>query len=92
MPTIKANTSVKITGVRQIEVDPINPHIIFKSYHQTVSGSAWKKIGTDILLIHKAGYDDIIIKYNRNHPYKKDMHYIVNALQSIIPNLKIMEI
>lgn len=77
---------MKIKHVGKLEVDG---NRVYKTYSQTVAGSAWKKIGVDILLLRKAGYSDIKLKVNVNHPNLEDIKWLVEVLRPLYPGVTV---
>jgi len=80
----------KIKYVGKVEI--LADGSVIKTYHQTVSGSAWKKFAADLILIHREGHSKIIMQINENHPNKEIMIDLAQILQALIPNLTIKEI
>lgn len=65
---------------------------VVKRYVQTASGSAWKKVGTDVILLNEAGYAHIVLQINSDHPNKKAMLSVAKSIEKHFPNVKVQEI
>jgi len=65
---------------------------VVKTYKQTKSGSAWKKIGTDVLLLKDAGFENIILRINHNHPNRNDMISVAKSICKFFDGVKLEEI
>lgn len=76
----------KIKGVGNIQV--ATDGTIIKDCFQTVSGSAYMKIAGFIIAMYNAGYTDIIIRLNRDHPYLQEVTEHINFMTRYIPNLR----
>ena len=81
---------VKVRYVGKIEI--LVDGSIVKTYFQTVSGSAWKKVGTDVILLYSEGYSNIILKVNDTHPNKGDMLFVARQIQKYFPGVKVEEV
>jgi len=81
---------VKVRYVGKIEI--LVDGSIVKTYYQTVSGSAWKKVGTDVILLYSEGYKNIILKVNHDHPNKNDMIHVAQQIQRYFPGVKVEEV
>lgn len=62
---------------------------VIKEYFQ---GSTWKRMGTDVLLLQEEGFDKIILRINSNHPNRKDMLHVIEAILRLFSNVTIEEI
>ena len=58
-----------------------------KEYVQTSNGSAWKKVGTDIIMMKSEGFDYIIIRINPDHPYRVEMEDVIRQVSKLIPDV-----
>ena len=77
---------IKVKHVGKVE---LYGEAVIKNYIQKVAGSAWKKAGTDILLLRDAGYRHIIIRMNEDHLYKKELLQVAKAAADLIPDIKL---
>jgi len=73
-------TAIKIIGVGKTLID--HKDVIHKEYIQEVSGSAYKKIPGDVMLIDMAGHHDICLSFNKTYPNKKVVKWFVKELNA----------
>jgi len=67
-----------VKGIRKLFIDEHGT--VYKDYIQESSGSAYKKIPGDVMLMDMAGYHDIELTFNINYPNKDVVLWYVQEL------------
>ena len=76
-----ASVKIKYLG----KVDILTNNTVVKTYRQTVSGSVWKKIGTDLLFMYRENYSNILIRINDAHPNKPQLLEVIDIVNQFFP-------
>ena len=63
--------------------------VVVKEYQQTCTGSAWKKVATDIILLYQAGFERVVVRINNDHPYRYEMLGIISKVKQLYSNLTV---
>jgi len=62
----------------------LDEHTAIKIYIQHTNGSAWRKIGSDIILLAAGGYKNVVIKINKEHPDAKGVRKLVAEANTVL--------
>ena len=80
---------IRIAGVGNVDI--VND-VVYKTVEQNMLGSAYMKIPGQMIAIKQAGYDHIVLRVNRDHPYMSRIETQLSLLVHEIPNIKIEKI
>lgn len=72
----------KIQGVRDVYYDDHTARLVVK---QGVSGSAHMKVYGWIIKLYYAGFDNVIVILNEDHPHIENVKATVRELKGILP-------
>jgi len=79
----------RVAGVGKIIV---RNNTAIKEVNQTVRGSAYMKIPGMLIAIHQAGYEESILRINKDHPYLLRIEDQIALLKKTIPNIRIEKV
>lgn len=80
---------VRIAGVGNVDI--VND-VVYKTVEQNMLGSAYMKIPGQMIAIKQAGYDRIVLRVNRDHPYLSRIETQLSLLVHEIPHIRIEKI
>lgn len=74
----------RVAGVSNVRFEG---NTAIKTIRQVTKGSAYQKIPGQVIAMHNAGFNRIVLEINRDHPYMLRIEDQVSTLRNMIPNI-----
>jgi len=75
-----------VKKIKYLGKTEVNGKTITKRYANSVSGSAYKKVPCDIIVMFNAGFKDIVIQYEEGDRYAEEYRSLMRMTVNLLPD------